>query len=143
MPAKSAAERFQSHVEVDGDHWLWTGKPQFRTGGEGSKVTQPWRFAWGLYRGDVPKGKHVTRTCGNPRCAQPWHLKVVAKAGPFNRRRGEQVGTAKLTAAAVVAMRRLRKRGVTFAAIGEAFGVSHVHAYLVVSGQRWKHVGDR
>lgn len=56
--------------------------------------------------------------------------------------RGEAVGGAKLTDAAVREMRAERARGATYAALGERFGVSRKTAERAVTGVAWAHVTD-
>ena len=37
-------------------------------------------FAWETMNGPVPEGMQVSRTCGNRRCVNPWHLKLTTPA---------------------------------------------------------------
>lgn len=47
----------------------------------------------------------------------------------------------KLTATDVVAMRELRKAGMSYRKIGSRFGIHHTMARLTVLGLRWSHIG--
>jgi transposase len=63
-----APQRFQSLVErgKPNDCWNWKGGKHF-TKENGQKV-EPYRFAWELENGDIPKGKPIRRDCGNNLC---------------------------------------------------------------------------
>ena len=63
-----------------------------------------------------------------------------ARKHPERQVRGERQGLAKLTAAAVVEIRRRYAVGESQLKIGHAFGVSHRAVGYVVNGQTWRHI---
>lgn len=54
--------------------------------------------------------------------------------------KGEGHGNSKLTDSLVIEMRHLRQRGVSYAELGQRFGVSKHQAWLVATRRNWKHV---
>jgi hypothetical protein len=65
--------------------WLWQGAvghneaPTLRVRGTDGKLyaISPGRYIWQLeFQRKLSKHTHVRRTCGNPRCINPYHGKV-------------------------------------------------------------------
>lgn len=84
--------KFMERVEVDSDTgcWEWTGS--FVAGDYGQFYIASWGVQVGahvashiLFKGDVPKGKHVDHLCVNPHCVNPDHLEIVAPAENVRR----------------------------------------------------------
>lgn len=151
----SVEERFWSYVEKGPGCWRWLAKTD--RDGYGRfwvlpKTVRSHRFAWELENGPIPHGLAICHRCDNPTCVRPDHLFLgtnldnVRDCVRKGRRRygvGEANPCARLTAEAVVEMRRLffvermKQRD-----IARRFGVSQAAACLAISGQRWRHVSD-
>ena len=151
---------------------LWTGA----TAGKGygvtthkSKKVYAHRVAYEQAFGPIPHGHVIAHHCDNPRCVNPAHLFACtqaenmrdkrakgreargvrhgSKTRPERTARGERVGTAKLTAEQVAAIRAeyqsspAGKRSETsLSAIARRFGVTFQTVHKIVRGQRWKHL---
>lgn len=113
----SAAERLTSKIEYDpnGGCWLWSGLTHpfgHGTIGVNGKNTLTHRFAWTLWRGEIPAGRHVLHKCDVPQCVNPDHLYLGSDKENARDRveRGRQVrgsrnGRSKLTEAQVLSIR--------------------------------------
>lgn len=134
--------------------WLWTastagkGYGQIKVPRERRQVYAH-RLSWLLYRGPLRKGRHVLHRCDNPRCVNPDHLfigspKANARDMAAKGRHlfGERNARSKLTAANVVAIRRLVAGGAPQREIGSLFGVSQITVSRIARRQRWAHVPD-
>lgn len=84
--------------------------------------------------------------CGKPPCVNPLHLFLGTKTenqtdcrskGRGGILRGEENGSAKLTAADVEDMRRARKQGLTELALSGLFGVGRSQVHRILSGAHW------
>lgn len=153
--------RFWAKVDKRGldECWLWTatrtrkGYGQFRVG---SKLQHAHRVSWELANGPIPEGTGfhgtcVCHRCDVPLCVNPAHLFLGSCAenladmrakGRANHAVGEAIGCAKLTAADVMEIRRLKKTGLSEAKLGARFGVSSSAVHRIVSGNGWSHVSD-
>lgn len=72
-------EKFMQRVRIEGEHWIWTGKPSSDGYGQiwdpvRKKVLSAHRRAYELFVGAIPEGMHVLykhkglRMCVNPTC---------------------------------------------------------------------------
>jgi hypothetical protein len=98
------------------------------------------------------KGEAITgalqalHTCDNRPCCNPGHLylgthtknmeDVAARGGQL----GERNGASRLKREDVLRARFLRAEGLTYQAVADTLGMSLVHAWRLVNGQRWGHV---
>ena len=124
------------------------------------------RFAWMLFRGEIPAGVMVLHPCDNPPCVNVDHLflgtnsdnqrdssingrhwmKKHPEMTTLNRGdlhvcpRGEQCRAARLTASTVREIRDLKRAGRTARELSERFGIGQGHVYKITSGNAWKHV---
>ena len=69
--------RFKSLISMVEDCWEWRGR---YTGNYDMKYfdnfhgeTNAARVAWLLFKGLIPEGHRIKRTCDNPRCVKPSH----------------------------------------------------------------------
>lgn len=156
------AERFWEKVDRNGpmhpalgSHcWLWTASLMMKRGGygqlrDGLSTLKAHRVAWELARGPVPTELFVCHRCDTPRCVNPAHLFVgthldnmrdcVAKGRNTNPvQRGEDSGTAKLTA---VRVREIRaRRGIPSRTLAAKYGVTPNTIRDVRSRRTWRHI---
>ncbi len=164
-PLPDLAEHFWAQVNkhsghqvpyVDGECWLWIGRFQrpgygavnlcrFRK--TGTREGRAHRIAWELTHGPVPDGLFVLHHCDTPACVRPSHLFVGSQLA--NRQdasqkqrvpHGEAVWVAKLTAAQVQDIRRLRQAGTSTYRLALDFSVTRGTISAVVRRLTWKHV---
>jgi hypothetical protein len=88
----------------------------------------------------------VLHHCDVRACVNPAHLFLgtpkdnsqdAVKKGRNTKLYGEQNGKAKLTRAAVLAIRRMCRRGVYQKTVAKQFGVGEATVSYVVNGGRW------
>lgn len=115
------------------------------------RVMYAHRLAYEGAHGPIPAGMCVCHACDNPACVNPEHLWIGTKGDNLRDMcakgrhtkagaAGEKNRNAKLTAEAVVEIRRMRAAGATYRAIAARFGITRVTASLVARGRAWKHV---
>lgn len=107
------------------------------------------RLAFETFVGPIPDGMEICHHCDNRRCINPKHLFAGTHQDNIDDReakgrnrpqRGESNVTSKLTEPEVISMRRLRQKGLTYAAIAARFGVHKKTAMQIVKGEQWAHV---
>lgn len=141
------------------DCWPWVAG-RFQNGygaiSRFHKTLKAHRLAFEMTHGPIPEAAVVCHTCDNPPCCNPAHLFLgsnrdntldcIAK-GRYNafkvpHTRGEQRYNAKLSDAAVRAIRDLYAEGrYTQARLAHMFNVSAFTVSSVVRGKKWKHLG--
>jgi hypothetical protein len=133
--------------------WGWTGA-RISTGYGAIRVAGAavlaHRAAYAVAYGPIPDGAHVLHRCDNPPCTNPGHLFLGTHAenmrdmfakGRRAAATGERVGSAKLTADAVRAIRdRYAAGGPTQAMLAHEFGVNDSVICRVISRKTWAHL---
>ena len=160
-------DRFWAKVVKTDGCWLWTGcvtEHGYGRFGLAGRVEKAPRVAWFLTNGVIPAKLQVCHRCDVPACVNPAHLFLgsaaenaadarmkgrTAKGGrngtythPETRPYGERSPHAKLTAAAVIEIRRLRAEGIGPMELARRFGVGHPTISKIVARQRWAHLPD-
>lgn len=166
-------ERFWSKVDKSGECWMWKGTltPKgygaFCVGPRAThQIFRAHRVSWVLANGRlIPDGLVVRHSCDVPGCVNPSHLllgtvadnnadiktrgrgAVGRRNGAYTRpervRKGEMIGQARLTAAAVSeARRRYAAGGITYKELALERGVSLTTMHRAVTGQTWAHVSS-
>ena len=143
------ADLFWMKVDKHGPNgcWVWTGYRQ-KFGHGWTRYGLAHRYAWTLLRGEIPAGKFLCHTCDNPPCVNPDHLYVgdrLDNQGDMKRRGrstfGERNPKAKMTAAQVIEMRRLRsEEGLTLRELSERFPITETVVQQICAGKKWKHL---
>lgn len=145
--------------------WVWTGT--LRLDGYGHfkmkrKLYGAHRFFWMLRHGEIPKGLCVMHLCDRPLCVNPAHLRIGTNAEntadrhakgrsasgersgatlhPERMARGEKNGTAILTEAVVIEIRRMAAEGIPQTEISRALNVKPPTVSAVVTRRNWKHI---
>lgn len=150
---ESIAERLQrKSVRVESGCREWTGWRD--DGGYGrisvGRTMRPAHVvAWEVANGrKVPAGKVVRHFCDNPPCIEPSHLLIGSQAqnvaDMFDRgrcdRSGEKNNSAKLTAAAVQAIRAKHAVGQPVSSLSREYGISESQVKNIITRKQWKEV---
>lgn len=147
----SADDIYEWSAFGKGGCWDWAGSlhndgyAAWNTGGRQIKVH---RASYLLNVGPVPNKRFVVHTCGNRRCVNPDHLKLVDYKGLYQHNlqrgdvaRGERNGFATLTAKKVRRIRRLAESGkYTHRQIGDMFGCHQSNISRIVARLYWEHI---
>lgn len=106
------------------------------------------RAAWLLSCGPIPDGLFVCHRCDNPPCCNIEHLFLgtttenQADSITKGRRvRGERIHTAKLTTAAVRAIRAAAAAGEEHQSLAKRYGLNLDHVGRIVRRESWSHIG--
>ena len=93
------------------------------------------------------EGAQAAHTCGNRACVNPRHLYwATAEQNSADRvqhgthARGGQNGFAKLTDEDALAIRKLRREGVSLREVGRIFGVCKATITSITHGRAWTHL---
>ncbi len=141
---------FWAKVEKSDGCWLWTaskdGAGYGLFGRIDGKVHRSHRVSWALEHGEFPS-LCVLHRCDNPSCVRPDHLFLGTRDDNMRDRqekgrqaRGESNGRARLTAAAVVEARTLRRAGTKLRVLAERYGVPESTIAHACSGRSWRHL---
>lgn len=156
MPGKPVpiAERIWLHINRTSDGcWEWTGfrNPQGygMVGTTSGRASGAHRVMYCLHNKiDMASiaGLDVCHHCDNPPCCNPDHLFLgtrkeniadMMRKGRWWGPVGERSRFAKLTAAQVDEIRRLRAAGRTFASLAKQFGVTKSATHKACTGYSW------
>lgn len=145
-------QRFWRKVDSSGGQaacWPWLacrdtfGHGRFRLG---KNRVMAHRLAYELATGQhIPEGAVVRHLCNNPTCCNPAHLAVGTHADNVADRvaagrsaRGEHNGRAKLTWAAVAAIRQQAEAGTSDCQLARQFAVSRRCISFIRAGSHWR-----
>jgi hypothetical protein len=80
MPrGQSPEECIKTHIRMDGECWMWSGKilkPGMGYGlaSQHAKWQLAHRLSYKTFVGDIPEGMQVLHRCDRPACVNPSHL---------------------------------------------------------------------
>jgi hypothetical protein len=152
--SQSDIDRFFQKIRKTDSCWLWTGAlygagryGQFWAKGD---MHLAHRISWMIHFQEIPKGFFVCHKCDVKQCVNPDHLFVGSPADNIDdmvrKKRcnppiGERSGTAKLTTAQVLEIRRKYAGGnVTQKELGILYGVADTAICRIITGRRWAHI---
>ncbi len=128
--------------------WLWVKSKD--TAGYGlfyrdNKYFKAHRVTYETFVGPIPEGLHLLHSCDTPACVNPDHLRPgtvkenMADREARGRRdvRGEQIGTAKLTAAQALF---IKISDIPIKALSAVYGLAEGYLYRIRNGQSWAHL---
>lgn len=150
------AQRFWAMVQKTETCWLWTGATTsgpLRYGvimvRERGRRLRASRLSWELDHGSIPDDKLALHKCDNPLCVRPDHLflgdhadNARDKVAKGRQLHGERHRHTRLTATAVLEIRRSPKDTLTRRYLAAKFGVSNAVISNVDAGRSWRHVHD-
>jgi HNH endonuclease len=127
--------------------WVWKGSKRNGYGllCQKNKTVSAHRVSYEAFCEAIPNGMVVRHSCDNPSCINPDHLSLGTQADNAADREsrhrrnvcGEMIGTAKLSASDVVAIKASKESGVTLA---KKYGVSPSTISLIKIGKSWSHI---
>jgi hypothetical protein len=147
-------DRIMLHVDKGPDgHWIWTAQARSGANREYGLTTVrgrqmgAHRAVWILMKGPIPEGMDLLHNCRYALCVNPDHLRpgtpsenlmqAVAEHEPWWKM-GEEASHAKLTWAAVRAIRRRAAAGERHRPLAAEFGVTGATISHIVTGRTWK-----
>lgn len=155
---RSLRERFDEKYVADPNSgcWLWdaadkgNGYGMMRVDGRGVFAH---RLSYELFVGTIAEGLAVLHRCDVRACVNPEHLflgtqidnmqdaKAKGRMVAPPRSRGEEHPTSKLTADAVLEIRRRASQGERQRDIAADFGISQSAVSALVTRRTWGHIG--
>lgn len=154
-------ERFHSAVDKTagqgphGDCWEWRGSRTTHGYGEArfdNKKVKAHRLAWQLANGREPQ-LHILHSCDNPPCVNPSHLREGTHQDNMRDRdakgrllkkhpnaAGELNHQSRLTADAVLAIRKEIAGGKAQRQVARQFGVTQATISHIHRRERWAHI---
>lgn len=151
-------DRFWAKVSVgrENECWEWRGaasKSGYGSFGVSGRTKYSHRISYEAHKGEIPHGFDVCHSCDNRRCVNPAHLWLGTRAqnmadcaakgrarGPNYK--GSQIGTSKLSEAAVADVKIALARGARPADLGRKYGVTPQAISRIKSGKNWAHLKD-
>lgn len=149
-------KRFWAKVDKSGECWVWTGAKNLKGYGRfkiARKFYSPHRLVWEWSNGPIPDKMDVCHHCDNPSCVNPKHLfcgtrsENMLDAGrkgrlsTYQRARGSEVGSAKLTKEQVIEIRTTYAKGrMNQREIANAYGVGRTTVRHIIHRRTWRHV---
>ena len=151
--SQSRASWIRTHAQHDGNECLeWpfstaSWYASISTCG-GSKWSKAHREMCIAAHGPAPfDGAMALHSCDNKRCVNPRHLKWGDTAQNMKEAierglilAGERAAQAKLTELDVLSARQDRRRGMTYEAVAEKYGVTRGAIWHAINGTQWKHL---
>jgi len=146
-------DRLWNRTNRESGCWIWTGCKNadgYGTISVNGKMHMAHRLSWELTNGPIPNGLFVCHKCDNPSCINPEHLFLgtnkdnmqdKVKKGRKNGggpARGERNGSAKITKADVLEIRKLHANGISGRKIADKFGISDSQVFRIILNQCWK-----
>lgn len=148
-PTNTERERFEEKFRVTPGCWEWIASlTQSGYGAFKAKQVQmrAHRYAYLIYKGEIPVGLIVRHKCDNRKCVNPDHLEIgtnkdnsddMKQRGRRNDPVGERAGSAKLTESQVISIRKDRR---TNAEIAKQYGVYPSAISRIKTGKRWAYL---
>lgn len=132
----------------EGGCWLWEGYKKKSGYGSIGRDMPVHRYAYEVYKGEIPENMCVCHTCDVKHCCNPKHLwlgtsqennndKIEKERIPV----GEKAGRAKLTEIQVKEIFHLHKNlKLSFRKIAQIYGVSSPNIANIIHRRSWKHL---
>lgn len=125
--------------------WEWQGKLNRKRGrfSVGAVTRYAYRFAYWIYRGEIPDGLSVCHTCDNPSCVNPDHLWLGTQVDNMRdmalKSRGRNAQT-KLTPKQVKDIREKVSQGFKQKDIAAVYSVCPENISNIVNYKSWKYI---
>jgi hypothetical protein len=129
--------------------WLWMGAAsaegygRIRARNGVRRMLGTHRLSWEHHFGLIPAGHHVCHKCDVPSCVNPQHLFLGTDLDNHRDKARKGRAAQKLTAADVIAMRKLAAEGrLSHEKISKLFGITQANASRIIRKASWTHIGD-
>lgn len=142
----SAHDRFWQMVDMDGDHWLWTGA--VNAAGIGSFWIDPkhWisahRFSYIEAYGPIPDELEVLHKCDIPLCVHPEDLFVGTQADNMldMAQKLRAHGGYKLTNEIVLSIRAEASSGVAQSDLADTYSITPSMISMIINRKRYPNI---
>lgn len=165
--------KIKNNICIEEDCWIWIkkiGNSGYGEIGSDGKSKLVHRVSYGIFKGEIPKGKHVCHSCDNKKCVNPDHLWIgtqkeniqdaknkgrlpdqrgrkhteeTLKKLKFRKRpnkRGEKHHLCKLKENDVLEIRRMLSNGLKQSEISEKYNVDQSTISSIKINRNWTHV---